>query len=219
MEKERYLAELSSLLGFMSAWDRKAVMAKYAAEFDAAEDIEALIERLGTPTRVAVVLAQDYVASPPPEEDDSAPVREHRELAEPLDRMFAEAEAVPPPAPEPEAEQRTPRRLRPGGVVASVLFTLCVGIPVAAVLICVGVPFLSVGLALIGRALWELPAALTSFNLLSDVLLVLGAVAGLLALGLLLAWLGLWISVSLSRLWIGGVVLRLDARLSRGKED
>ena len=66
INKEKYLAELTKLLGFMSSWDRQAQIEKYSALFDGAENEEELIERLGTPTRVAVELAADYVSSPPP---------------------------------------------------------------------------------------------------------------------------------------------------------
>ena len=59
MDKKKYLAELEKLLGFMSSWDRQDAMARYAARFDEAEDVDALVESLGTPTRVAFVLAQD----------------------------------------------------------------------------------------------------------------------------------------------------------------
>ena len=60
----------------MSSWARKAVLEDYSARFDAAEDTEALLEELGTPTRVAYVLAQSYVPSPPSGAEANAPLPE-----------------------------------------------------------------------------------------------------------------------------------------------
>lgn len=64
MNKQRFLAELRRLLVFMTESDRNIVMEKYTAQFDAAgEDGEAaLIEKLGSPTKVAISLSRGYVA-------------------------------------------------------------------------------------------------------------------------------------------------------------
>lgn len=64
MNKQRFLAELRRLLVFMTESDRAIVMEKYTAKFDAAgEDGEAaLIEKLGSPTKVAISLSRGYVA-------------------------------------------------------------------------------------------------------------------------------------------------------------
>ena len=53
----------------MSSWDRDATIVRYERMFMTARDPEALMEELGTPTKIAVELARDYVPSPPPEED------------------------------------------------------------------------------------------------------------------------------------------------------
>ena len=60
------MAELSKLLGFMSAWDRRDALAKYDAMFDEAADEAELIDTLGSPTKLAIGLALNYVPSPPP---------------------------------------------------------------------------------------------------------------------------------------------------------
>ena len=60
------MAELTRLLGFMSSWDRQAVLEKYEALFAAAEDPDALTEELGTPTKLAIDLAATYVPTPAP---------------------------------------------------------------------------------------------------------------------------------------------------------
>lgn len=64
MNKQRFLAELRRLLVFMTESDRNIAMEKYTAQFDAAgEDGEAaLIEKLGSPTKVAISLSRGYVA-------------------------------------------------------------------------------------------------------------------------------------------------------------
>lgn len=66
MNRQKFLAELSKLLGFMSSWDREAEMNKYTAMLDAAEDEAALIESLGTPTQIAISIALGYKPSPRP---------------------------------------------------------------------------------------------------------------------------------------------------------
>ena len=51
------MAELDRLLGFMSSWDRDIALKKYQALSAAASDEQALIEELGTPTKLAIDLA------------------------------------------------------------------------------------------------------------------------------------------------------------------
>ena len=60
------MAELDRLLGFMSSWDRQAALRKYRALFAASVDEEALMDELGTPTKVAIELAASYVPTRPP---------------------------------------------------------------------------------------------------------------------------------------------------------
>jgi len=62
----QYLNELKKLLSFMSSWDRQATLEQYAAMFREAEDEEALIEKLGSPTKLAIGLAGHYVPTAAP---------------------------------------------------------------------------------------------------------------------------------------------------------
>lgn len=63
MNKQRFLAELRRLLVFMTEADRSIVLEKYTAKFDAAGQAgeAALLEKLGTPTKVAISLSRGYV--------------------------------------------------------------------------------------------------------------------------------------------------------------
>jgi len=215
MDKARYLAELKKLLGFMSSWDRQAALKQYEQLFDDAPDAEALIEELGTPTRVAVLLARDYVPSPPPAAEADETPAETEAPAEAETSAAPETPETPVPAAEPEPAQR---RVRPGGVAASILLILVIGIPVALLALCIGLPFLSGGVAVIVAAVSYVLHVIPSLTLVSDVLLMLGGGCAVSALGLLLACFGLWLSVVLAFLWLSRPVLGLSRRLIRGKE-
>ena len=64
MNKQRFLAELRRLLVFMTESDRSIALEKYTRMFDeAGEGGEAsLLEKLGSPTKVAISLSRGYVA-------------------------------------------------------------------------------------------------------------------------------------------------------------
>lgn len=62
INKQRFLAELSKLLTFMYEEDRQTAIAMYDRMFDDAEDEQALIQLLGSPTRQAVTVARAYDA-------------------------------------------------------------------------------------------------------------------------------------------------------------
>jgi len=227
MDKSKYLAELTKLLGFMSSWDRQSVLRKYEMMFDAQPNTEALIEALGTPTRLAVELARDYVPSPPPAAAaqpeapaepsvEPAPAANAAEPAQPAEAPAAAAEHVPEPEPPAPAPQR--RRIRVGGVFLSVLFVLIVGIPLALIALCIGLPFLSGGIAVIFAAVNYVLGVLPNLTLVSDILLMLGGGCAVSALGLLLSCFGLWLSVMLTWLWLSRAVQGLWKLLAYGKE-
>ena len=193
------MAELTRLLSFMSSWDRRAALEKYNALFDAAEDPEALMEELGTPTRLAIDLARTYVPTAAPEVTETE-VAEAEEIPEQF-ALDLEPEKEQP-APEPVVTEKTR-----GGVLAVYLIpAIVIGLPVALVLACIGLAVLAAGAALIAFGVKTALAFMASLSLVSDVLLVIGAALVLCAVGLLLAWLGLWLAITLCRLWIGGIV-------------
>ena len=231
MDKTRYLAELNKLLGFMSSWDRQAALKQFEQLWDDSADPDALMEELGTPTRVAVELARSYVPSPPPTveppaeaempaaEESGAEVQAPASEEAPAEPEAPAAGAEPAPAaePEPEPEPEKPRA-RAGGAIAGVLLFLAIGLPVTLIALCVGLPFLSGGIAVIVAAVNYVLRVLPNLMLVSDILLMLGGGCGVSALGLLLACFGLWLSVILAWLWLSRPVLSLWRRLVYGKE-
>ena len=62
INKQKFLAELGRLLTFMYEDDRQTAMAMYNRMFDEADDEQALLQFLVSPTRQAVILARKYDA-------------------------------------------------------------------------------------------------------------------------------------------------------------
>lgn len=225
INKQSYMAELAKLLGFMSAWDRRDTLQKYDALFDEAADIEELVATLGSPTKLAIGLASDYVPSPAPV---SLPVEPSEAEAEkPVSEESAEESALESEEAEESAEESVPeeavpakpaRKVRFFGLLVSLVFTLLIGIPVALLLICIGLPFIVSGLGLGAGLVWAAVSAIPMLALFSDILALLGVGLVLMALALLLFWFGLWVSFELGYLWISGVVLRLGRALTYKKE-
>ncbi len=62
MNKQRFLTELKRLLVFMTDGDRELTIARYSEMFDAAGDggEEAVLEKLGSPTKLAISLSRGY---------------------------------------------------------------------------------------------------------------------------------------------------------------
>ena len=222
MDRKKYLAELEKLLGFMSSWDRQAAMARYAARFDEGGDDEAVIESLGTPTRVAFVLAQDYVPSPPPAPAAPDPAAELEQTLAGFDENApAPAEIVTAPAePEEEPAPAGPRlRRKPGATAAWCAGSVVIGLPVAVLLVCLGIPFLAAGVGTVYYALRTALAMLASLRLIYDMLLVIGGGLAACALGLLLAWFGVRLSLQLGWLWIGRVIFGLGRKVCTEEVD
>ena len=200
IDRQKYIAELNKLLGFMSAWDRKAALRRFERMFDRAEDEEALIESLGTPTKVAVELARDYEASPPPEDTGEWDLP-----AGTRGPVLLPADAAEP--------ARVRRELSPGGIFGFILFALFVGLPVAALLICLGLPFMAVGAVAIGASFVTISETLGIFHLWSDFFMVAGVGLVVSAVALVVFWFGLWLSISLCRMWFVRVLGSVASRL------
>ena len=224
------MAELANLLGFMSAWDRREALMKYEKLFDEAADEAEFIAQLGSPTRLAIGLAQSYVPSPPPAvmpEVEETPAEElaAAEAEEAAADEAGEGEVAENagenselvPAEEVAAPAKS-RRLRPFGLIVSILFGLVIGLPIAIVLICVGIPFIVLGIGAAALDVWAVISVVAMLTMFSDVLVVVGAGLLICAVALLVLWFGLWLSFELGYLWIGGVVLRLCRALSWKKE-
>ncbi len=239
------MAELERLLGFMSSWDRQAALKKYRGMFAARSDEAALIEELGTPTKLAIELAASYVPSRPPSALAEAllqcPVELEDLLRDPgalaADLLAPPPAAEPAPKPEtwsfeeappaeeqpeadaPEAEPEPSRsRLRTGALICYLIPAIVIGLPVTVLLVCVGLPFLVSGAGLIFTAALQAMQFIGSLRLVSDVLMVIGSSLIVCAVGLALCWLGLWLSMELCWLWAGKALVGLGKRLCLRKE-
>ena len=62
INKQKFLAELAKLLTFMYEEDRQTALAMYSKMFEDAENEQALLQTLISPTRQAVVIARSYNA-------------------------------------------------------------------------------------------------------------------------------------------------------------
>ena len=233
----------------MSSWDRQDALTKYRAMFAPCADEEALMEDLGTPTKLAISLAATYVPTPSPSALAAAlmqcPValedmlRDPGILAADLNVPEPEPEDAPKPetwvfdsAPAPAAEAlpeldgtpETPeppvmeKRIRGGALAAYLVPAVLIGLPIAVALVCLGLPFLCGGAALIGTSVYEALQVFGSLTLVSDMLLVGGATLLACAVGLLLAWFGLWLSMELCWLWVGRALVGLGKRLCLREE-
>ncbi len=248
INRERYLAELDRLLGFMSSWDRQNALRKYRTLFAASADEQALIEELGTPTKVAIDLAASYVPTRPPSalaqalaecpvaledllrdpnalaadllDPDPAPPADP-DAPQPETWVF-EPEPVSAPEADPEpavAEDAPPRgRVRVAALIAYLIPAVVIGLPIAVVLICIGLPFLGAGAALIVTAIVQALRVIAALRLVSDILLTVGAALIACGVGIALCWLGLWISTKLCWLWVGRALTGLGRRLCLRRE-
>ena len=197
----------------MSSWDRQAVLEKYEALFDAAEDPDALTEELGTPTRLAIELARTYVPSPPPAAvTPAAPDADAEEIPEQF------SIALEPDKPAPEEAPELVERTRIGALIAYLIPAIVIGLPITAVLVCIGLPFLAAGGAVVFSAVKGALTAVAALSLVSDILLTVGAALVLCAVGLLLFWLGLWLIMELCWLWVGKALVPLGRKLCVKKE-
>jgi len=243
IDQKQYLAELERLLGFMSSWDRQAALKKYQSLFAAAHTPETLMEELGTPTKLAIGLAATYVPTPAPSViaeavmkcpvalDDllrdpralSAELAEEEEAPRPETWVFPEVRAVAANPAKTEAEelQESERetapaqqsRIKHGALAAYLVPAVVIGLPVAVLLVCIGLPFLLGGAGLAYGAVREALLTISQLRLASDMLLTAGTALIVCAVGLLLCWFGLWLSMQLCWLWVGKALFGLGRRL------
>lgn len=229
----------------MSSWDREEVLEKYKRQFGGARSDEDVIESIGTPTQVAIRIARTYVPTPRPETGEDGPTAlpdaaedEKPALPEETGPVFDGADELPPevrsagtarldtlhtPGPdEPEKEEPEPagpkRRIRPAALAIYILAVLLIGLPVTLLLIAVGAPLMALGGGMATGAVYTCMRLMMRLSMVSDVLLMGGAALVLVGIGLLVFWLGLWISISLGRAWIGGVLVRLGGKLCWQRE-
>ena len=246
INKQKYLAELTKLLGFMSSWDREAALEKYGALYDECATEDEVAERLGSPTRLAIAIARDYIPTAPepkkadPAPDEETPSGEADDRPAPADEAPAAELGDLSPAPETPLvlpalddakaaldEPKTPakaakapgqrRKLRPLVFILYLIPAVVIGVPVAAVSVALGIPFFAAGAALAVGAVYIAVQTIPQLTMVSDVLMLAGAGLVCCAAALLLAWFGLWLSLTLGSAWIR-LVLRLGSRLCYKKE-
>jgi len=239
MTRQQYIAELHSLLGFMSDEDRQRTIDKYNRMFNKAADEDEFMARLGTPTRVAITLAGEYVPSTP---EQRAAEDAEREAFEAQDKLFegsepssAEADIIAQvnaisgiinnePASNPDVEtevesepeavpQRKTRRVKGGLLVIYTLLSIIIGLPIAILLVLIGLAVAAPGVGIGFVVYTALPQIIAPLSLFSDMALAVGAAFIVCAVALVLIWLGLWLSITLAKLWIGGAIFRLGAKL------
>ena len=122
-------------------------------------------------------------------------------------------------APEEPEEPVPPRsRVRTGALIAYLIPAIAIGLPVAVLLVCIGLPFLAGGAGLIWGAVHGALQIIGQLRLVSDMLLTVGAVLVACGVGLALCWLGLWLSMELCWLWVGRALTGLGRRLCLRKE-
>ncbi len=109
MNKPQFLAELGQLLIFMTGADRERTLSRYGALFDQAGPAgeQALMEKLGSPTRQAIRLSRIYDPSGS-YDDPSLSELEAAGAAAPAQPPAPPAEPEQAPAPAPEPEKRVP---------------------------------------------------------------------------------------------------------------
>ena len=223
----------------MAAWDREAMLERYKRQFGGRMTDEEVIETLGSPTQAAINIARTYVPSPRPETwgDDAAAEEDIPVLPEETGPVFDGADELPPevrgagetragmlvrsePEEEEEPEPAGPkRRIRPAVLMIYIFASLVIGLPVTLLLIAVGTPLMALGGGMAVGAVYACLRLILRLSMVSDMLLMGGAALVLIGIGLLVFWLGLWISISLGRVWIGGVIIRLGDKLCRRRED
>lgn len=194
------------MLGFMSSWDRQTILDRYKSLFDAEDDPTALLEELGTPTRLAIDLARTYVPS-------AAPVSNGREnvFSEDIpEQTFLDLEPVKE---ETSIEHNREAIVKKGALIAYMIPAILIGLPVLILLICIGLIIAGLGAALGVFVVNSALVLIAQLGLVSDILLTVGVGLVLMTVALLLLWLGIWLGFSLCRLWVSGILVKLGRKL------
>ena len=142
--------------------------------------------------------------------EESAPVQEKD--AELVEELFGGAEAAADgSAQEPEAEYVKV------GWKAFLYFLipgLVPGLPVFLVLFALSLVFLAIGVAAVGFSVGVIMSAFVGFNVVADMLLLLGAGASIFAVAMVLLWFGIWFLTKVCFGWVR-LIHRGGVRFSR----
>ena len=155
-------------------------------------------------------LAEELPGEEPVEEPETAaPAVEEaeKELAE---ELFGQSET-------PDEEEEVETETRTVGWKAFLYFLipgLVPGLPVFLVLFALSLVFLAIGAGAIGCAVGVISSAFIGFNVVADMLLLLGAGASIFAVALVLLWFGIWFLTQVCFGWVR-LIHRGGIRFSR----
>lgn len=157
-------------------------------------------------------------ATPQPEssesdEQEQGPVFENAEAV--FDFGESVEEVIEQPVQLPSLNKR---RYKPVLTTIYTILAIVIGLPITIVLICIGIPFIIAGGVLVVFISWLAVFVISGLSMVSDILMCAGIALVVCAIGLILFWFGLWLSISLAKGFISGCVLRPGRRLCVKKE-
>ena len=177
----------------------------------------------------------------PAEEPAPLPETQNEEASESKEPVFLNTTSAEiPPNPEPfenpqdkkpqtqdlpdffkeEPKTTEPRReYKPVLTTIYTILAVLIGLPITLALIAIGAPILLLGAGVVCAVAWcyfEFFAG--SLGMVSDNLLCAGVALFICAIGALIAWCGLWISISLARFFISKCILRPGRAICIKKE-
>ena len=217
---------------FASCRDEQALIEELGTPTKQAIDLAASYVPTRPPSALAQALAECPVALEDLLRDPGAlaaelwdPLPAESDAPQPVTWVFDAPEQPSEPEPSTESESLTeaedapPRsRIKTGALVAFLIPAIVIGLPIAVVLVSIGLPFIGAGAVLIVTTVLQALRFIGQLRLVSDMLLTGGAalIAG--AVGLALCWFGLWLSLELCWLWVGKALTGLGRRLCLRKE-
>lgn len=167
----------------------------------------------------ALAVPQATEATPQPEssefgEQEQGPVFENAEAV--FDFGEGGEEAIEQPT---QTADLNKRRYKPVLTTIYTILAIVIGLPITIVLICIGIPFITAGGVLVAFIFWLAFFIISGLSMVSDILMCAGIALVVCAIGLVLFWFGLWLSISLAKGFISGCVLRPGHRLCVKKEE
>ena len=217
---------------FAACADEQALIEELGTPTKQAIELAASYVPTRPPSELALALAECPVALEDLLRDPGAlaadlsdPLPAEPDAPQPVTWVFDEPEQEPEPEPPAEAEPLTeaedapPRsRVKTGALVGFLIPAIVIGLPIAVILVCIGLPFIGAGAVLIFTTVLQALRFIGQLRLVSDMLLTAGTALIVGAVGLLLCWFGLWLSMELCWLWVGKALTGLGRRLCLRKE-
>ena len=161
--------------------------------------------------------AQEQLAEELPEEAPAEETETAENTVEEAEKELAEELFGQNEAPAPDEEEEVETETRTVGWKAFLYFLipgLVPGLPVFLVLFALSLVFLAIGAGAIGCAVGVISSAFIGFNVVADMLLLLGAGASIFAVALVLLWFGIWFLTQVCFGWVR-LIHRGGIRFSR----